>query len=197
MIAFHYNQASNLSQSLPFLGGGVANTMLMEAGLSTQAIMGIGAVTGGGFDAAGQYVDTNGFTTGEWRPMQTGVATFTGGLLAPYAVNYGLFGNAMLGAGVSTTNAGFNNWYYNSDNSYVQRNLTGEAVKGAIGGYAGSYIGDFTTSYLASRLIYNTTLTYTARQMEGFSYYFGNTVGGSVSGAIPIIIDYSNQDKKK
>ena len=64
-------------------------------------------------------------------------------------------------------------------------------------GFAGAYVGDLTTSYLSNRLIYNTTLTYTARQMEGSSYYFGNTVGGSVSGAIPIIIDYSNRDKKK
>lgn len=80
-----------------------------------KCIVSIGAVTGGGFDVAGQYVDTKVFTTDEWRPLQTVVAFVTGGLSAPYAANFGLIGNVVLGSGVSMSNAALTNWYYQGD----------------------------------------------------------------------------------
>jgi len=193
---WHYNQASNLSQSLPYLGGVAANTMLLNAGLSTQAIVGIGAVTGGGFDAVGQYVDTNGFTTGNWRPMQTAASTITGGLLAPYAVSYGVVGHTLLGAGISTANTSFNNLYYQYDPTYQQKDFIGEAVKGALGGVAGYYAGGNITNYYTTPIIRNQSILF-QNYNNPIPSLIGNTVGSSVSGATPIVIDYLNQDNKK
>ncbi len=156
----------------------------------------IGATTGGGFDYVGQYVDTKGFTTGSWRKEQTIVAALTGGVSAPYAINYGVLGNTVLGAGIGVVNAGFSNQYYANDATYTPKNLTAEAVKGGVGGFFGFKVGDYTTNYMSNRLIFNTTLTYSTNGMREFSSYVGNTVGGSISGVTPILVDKSYETFK-
>ncbi len=197
---WHYQQSNNTSQSLPFLGGLTSGSMLATAGLSTRTIVGIGAVSGGGFDVAGQYVETNGFTTGKYRWEQTAVATVTGGWAAPYAVSYGALGNMLLGSGVSVVNAEFGNLYYQGDGTFTQKNLGWEALKGAGGGYISYRAGNYITNILAKPI--NPNISILLQNYDSpYPMLTGNAISSAVSGPVPIVADkakdyYFPQDKK-
>lgn len=180
-------------------GLAVATAPLAPA-LSTQALVTVGATTGGGFDYAGQYVDTKGFTTGQWRPAQTAFASITGGLIAPYAASYGILPNLGFGGLGGGVNAGLTNWYYSNDKTYERKNVWFEAGKGVLGSVAGFYTGNFIAKTLTTPINRNVSILF-QNYNNSAPMLWGNSAGGAVSGVVPIGVDSSlklfGQDKEK
>ena len=82
------------------------------------------------------------------------------------------------------------------DFTYTQKDLITDARNGALGGYLGYRTGDFTAKYFATPIIRSQPILF-QNYNNLFPNLMGNTVGSSVSGATPVVIDYLNQDKKK
>ncbi|WP_423395077.1 hypothetical protein [Burkholderia sp. LMG 21824] len=82
--------------------GSLQQRLLVDWGYAT-----IGAVTGGGMDAAGQYAQS-----GTIRPAESVFAGATGAVSGPIGANVGFVNNILLGVAGGVVNSAFNNAYY-------------------------------------------------------------------------------------
>ncbi|WP_155646920.1 hypothetical protein, partial [Burkholderia territorii] len=107
----------------------------------------IGATTGGGMDAAGQYAQS-----GSFRPAQSGFAAATGALTGPIGTNAGFIGNVLLGGAGGITNAIFNNSYYGESNSPLYAGAIGSLS--GVGGYLAGLAATQGFAHIARPVIY-------------------------------------------
>lgn len=124
----------------------VAGSAVIPGGwiLGTTRKVIFGAATGAGFDAIGQYTDSN---NTEYRPWQTAIVAVTSGVAAPFGGG-SLFVDAGLGALTNGTNALVTNAIYEDQHQSVFWNSLyggGFAVGGNIAGrwverYVGTYL---------------------------------------------------------
>ncbi|WP_244118535.1 hemagglutinin repeat-containing protein, partial [Burkholderia gladioli] len=102
----------------------------------------IGAVTGSGMDAAGQYAQS-----GAIRPAEAVFAGATGAVSGPIGANVGFVNNILVGVAGGVANTAFNNAYYGESNS-----LSYTGAVGAIGAVGGYFVGMATTVGLSQIL---------------------------------------------
>ncbi len=102
----------------------------------------IGAVTGSGMDAAGQYAQL-----GAIRPAEAVFAGATGAVSGPIGANVGFVNNILVGVAGGVANTAFNNAYYGESNS-----LSYTGAVGAIGAVGGYFVGMATTVGLSQIL---------------------------------------------
>ncbi|WP_186020478.1 hemagglutinin repeat-containing protein [Burkholderia gladioli] len=102
----------------------------------------IGAVTGSGMDAAGQYAQS-----GAIRPAEAVFAGATGAISGPIGANVGFVNNILVGVAGGVANTAFNNAYYGESNS-----LSYTGAVGAIGAVGGYFVGMATTVGLSQIL---------------------------------------------
>ncbi|MGP3656068.1 hemagglutinin repeat-containing protein [Burkholderia gladioli] len=102
----------------------------------------IGAVTGSGMDAAGQYAQS-----GAIRPAEAVFAGATGAVSGPIGANVGFVNNILVGVAGGVANTAFNNAYYGESNS-----LSYTGAVGAIGAVGGYFFGMATTVGLSQIL---------------------------------------------
>ena len=99
---------------------------------STATLVAIGAVGGGGFDAAGQFAQD-----GKVNPTQSAFASATGALTAPIGAATGFTGNMFLGGATNILNTTFNNTYYGKNDSPLLAGAVG-SIFGGLGWLAGT-----------------------------------------------------------
>lgn len=99
---------------------------------STVTLVAIGAVGGGGFDAAGQFAQD-----GKVNPTQSAFASATGALTAPIGAATGFTGNMLLGGATNIVNTTFNNTYYGKNDSPLLAGSVG-SIFGGLGWLAGT-----------------------------------------------------------
>ncbi|MGT2490218.1 hypothetical protein ACU4GD_05950 [Cupriavidus basilensis] len=99
---------------------------------STVTLVAIGAVGGGGFDAAGQFAQD-----GKVNPTQSAFASATGALTAPIGGATGFTGNMLLGGATNIVNTTFNNTYYGKNDSPLLAGAVG-SIFGGLGWLAGT-----------------------------------------------------------
>ncbi len=136
--AWHYQQASNLSQSLPMVVVAAGPEVL--AGLTVRK-MTIGAMLGGGFDTAGQL-----FRGQPYRGGQAAVAALTGAVAYPFS-GVSLWRDAVIGAGVGGVNTVAVNGMYGEGKDVVKGAMVGAMFYG--GGYV---LGAVSFSVIKSKL---------------------------------------------
>ena len=142
----------------------------------------LGFTLGAGFDAAGQYVQSETI-----RPEQSFVAGVTGAAALTLAVGGGYRLGAAAGAGAAGLNTTFNNAYYDeSTNIWIAAGL------GGVFGAAGTGLGSAATNYLnfTPRIpISGSTPVFRATPSWGSPYAvpIGNTVSNTIGG-IPSFI---------
>ncbi len=102
----------------------------------------IGAVTGSGMDAAGQYAQS-----GAIRPAEAVFAGATGAVSGSIGANVGFVNNILVGVAGGVANTAFNNAYYGESNS-----LSYTGAVGAIGAVGGYFVGMATTVGLSQIL---------------------------------------------
>ena len=145
------NSANHDQANRNLMGGGViaaaTGGALVVGGPIAAAAGGlgyatIGAVTGGGMDAAGQYAQS-----GTIRPAESVFAGATGAVSGPIGANVGFVNNILLGVAGGMVNTAFNNAYYGESNS-----LSYAGAVGAIGAVGGYFIGMATTVGLSQIL---------------------------------------------
>jgi filamentous hemagglutinin len=143
--------ASREQANRNLMGGGViaaaTGGVLIAGGPAAVAAGGagfaaIGAVTGGGMDAAGQYGQS-----GAIRPGESAFAAATGAIAGPIGANVGFFSNMILGAAGAGINTAFNNALYGDSNS-----ITYASALGSLAGAAGYLVGAATTAGLANAM---------------------------------------------
>jgi filamentous hemagglutinin len=116
-------------------GGALAVGAPVAAAVGNIGFATIGASTGAGMDAAGQYAQS-----GTVRPAQSSLAGATGAIAGPIGANTGFVGNILLSGASSVTNTFFNNIYYGESNSTLYAG--GVGVLSGVGGYL---VGSATT----------------------------------------------------
>jgi filamentous hemagglutinin len=112
----------------------------VAAAVSTVGYSVIGAVTGGGTDAAAQFAQS-----GTIRPEEAVFAAATGAISGSIGARVGYFNNMVLGATGSGVNTEFNNIFYGES-----KNVISSLIFGAMAGVGGNFIGAATKAGLAS-----------------------------------------------
>ncbi|HDV6325824.1 TPA: contact-dependent inhibition toxin BcpA [Burkholderia cenocepacia] len=145
------NSANHDQANRNLMGGGViaaaTGGALVVGGPIAAAAGGlgyatIGAVTGSGMDAAGQYAQS-----GTVRPAESVFAGATGAVSGPIGANVGFVNNIVLGVAGGVANTAFNNVYYGESNS-----LSYAGALGGLGAAGGYFIGAATTLGLSQIL---------------------------------------------
>ncbi|WP_307251252.1 hemagglutinin repeat-containing protein [Paraburkholderia graminis] len=123
-------------------GGALVAGGPVAAAVGSLGYAAIGAVTGGGMDAAGQFAQS-----GAIRPAEAAFAAATGAIAGPVGANVGFFNNMLLGATVSGINTAFNNAFYGESNSLLY-----SSSLGGLAGAGGYFVGAVTTAGLANAM---------------------------------------------
>ncbi len=107
-------------------GGALIVGAPIATAVGSTAYAVIGAATGGGMDAAGQYAQT-----GAIRPAQSLFAVATGAVTAPIGASTGFISNVLLGGAGAGVNTAFNNLFYGDSSSVLFASSVGATFNGA------------------------------------------------------------------
>jgi filamentous hemagglutinin len=163
----------------------VAAPFIAETSVATQSVMAIGGTASFVFDTAGQYVNTDGFTTGDYRPGQSVFAAATGAVLAPLGLSWTSTGNlslnvlnaAVLGGTGAATTTTFNNYYYNENTD-----VGSAAGVGAVFGVAGLGATSVATQYIVPL---NSNISILMQDYYR-NFLINNGIGAAVSSSSPL-----------
>lgn len=178
--SWDYQQASNLSQSLPLAGTAVTGIAgvgyLSGLNLSARTIVTANAVIGGGAKAYTNIVDK-----GELRPVSILFAAATSAVGGQVGGSYSYFGNGVISSGFSVLDTGFNNFIYKGNNdSYADAALLS---------FAGGGLGKYSDSRITTSLqLKSLPITYSNVSNFAFKAPVTGGVTGSVISNIPPVL---------
>ncbi|HEX8029555.1 MAG TPA: LysM peptidoglycan-binding domain-containing protein [Vicinamibacterales bacterium] len=166
-------------------GSTVATLGRIYTTVGPMGAAGLGFLTGGGMDAAGQL-----WQNGEVRWVQSAFAGGVGALSGPVGATSGLMTNIVIGSAGSILNTSFNNVYYGENSDVLFPAVLGGAF-GAAGYYSGSlttkFVGNFKPEVSYPNLNPRVPLLFQAPTISVIPGVFGTTAGGVTSGVASFV----------